>query len=363
MLLYSVIIIGLVYLSIGRIGNIKEDTELKVLMVFLWLMASLRAVTIGNDTQTYYNLFQRVCSVDNIFSLSGRYEVGYLILNRLVGYLTTNFTILLAVVNAIIYFAYYQFIKRYSANKVFSVFLFFTLGMWGQTMNIIRLQLAIAMMIYAFISRDDKKNIRAVLFALLAFSFHRLAIVFWVGLLIPKMIRKEYYILLTVATLVALVILPQLMALAAHFVPYFGTYLSSSSYVIGEVKLASLVGVLMRFAVLVVGLYIYRNNCGLFSIEEKENISLQINMVFISFLCMLVSLRFNLFDRCSYFFWVFALSLIPNAINYLRLKNNRLFFIIGVAVVCFAYFVIVNIYRPNWNHIFPYVTIFSIESY
>lgn len=361
MFFYFTIILFLLMFSIGRLGNIKQRTILCITMFLLWFLATIRSLEIGNDTQTYYNLYMNICRNHNLELFLSRYERGYLWLNELISHITNNFWIFLSIVNTIIYYAYYKFIDKYSMNPLLSVFLFFVLGIWGQTMNIIRLQLALAMIIYAFFFKEKKKRFLSIVCILVAVMFQRVSIVYVIGFFMPKKITRKGYAIAVIGTVVIYIFLPSFMVLIARYIPYFNIYLTSSTYVLDDTKIASIMGLLMRLVVFAFGLSIYLKNYRGYDLADKngeeENFSMQINMVFIAMLIMVVSLRFNLFDRCGYFFWLFGFVLIPNTIKRIQSKNNRKLAVGLVMILSILYFVIINIYRPDWNHIYPYSTV------
>ena len=360
MIFYLIVIFILLLLSIGRIGKIKNETVLLFVMLYLWLIATIRSLDIGNDTKSYYDLFNSIANGANIQVWSTRYEIGYLLLNKLISRMTNNFWLFLSIVNAVIYFAYYLFFKNYSVNPIMSAFMFFTFGTWGQTVNIIRLQLAIAMAIYAFICKDKKKYILMIVLLLLAFGFHRISLVFLMYLFVPQTITKKFNIVAIVATAVGISILPTLMNIIAVYMPYFSTYLSSNTYVFGEAKLATIINIVMRLLLLGICWYFYLSqetvNSSLTEIEN-HTISYQFNMVFVSTLLMVLSLRFNLLDRCSFYYLTFAYLLIPNVLSRIENNGNRSILRGFILLLGVAYFVIINTYRPEWNHIFPYSSI------
>jgi len=350
-----------VLFSIAKVKNVSDTKILALFMIVLWGLATFRSYDIGNDTKNYSIIFQNIASTGNYKMWEGRFEVGYLFLNKILGHITNNFTIFLAVVNAVIFYAYYKFIKEYSNNKIFSVVIFFTLGFWGQTVNVIRLQLAIAMYIYAYLAKERKNVILSIGFPILAFLFQRISIVYCVAFFMPKKINRKIYFTFAVLSAAIFIGLQRVLSVVSNFIPYFSLYANNdSSYQIGDVKLASIIGLIIRCGVLVFGLIVYKTKI---KYEENSNynnkIIEQINMIFISVLIMFVSLKFNLLDRCASFFWVYSLALIPNCINkydkYINRKIMEIFFI----AMCVIYFIVVNIFRPEWNHIYPYTTIFN----
>lgn len=357
MLFYFGLFILLIAFSVGRLGSIKQKYLFMFLLLILYLLATIRSLEIGNDTRTYYNLFEDICRNHNLTYWSTRYEWGYLWLMEIVSHLTNNFWVFLAIINAIVYYAYYKFFERYSINPVLSVFLFFALGSWGQTMNIIRLQLALAMMIYAYFAKENRKKFLMVFFVILAVLFQRISIVYILAFFIPRKVSKKMYLIFGVGAMGCYFFLPRILGIATSIMPSLNHYLTSSTYVLGDVKLASIIGVLMRFSVFVFAFYVFTKNKDIINEEQTSLLSYQINLVYISMFIMVVSLRFNLLDRCNYFFWTFAYLLIPNIIKLLKNRENKGMVTVSLFGLCIAYFVIINVFRPEWNNIYPYTTV------
>lgn len=363
MILYIGIILFLIIFSFGSVRYVKQRTILKISVLILGLLATFRNLKIGNDTKSYYELFKSICTMHDYHSMTWRFEIGYLWLNKAISYLTNNFTVFLGIINVFIYVVYYFFIKRYSKNYMMSVFLFFTLGIWGNTLNIIRLELAIAVALLSFMIIDSgkmKKKIGIGL-AFVPVTFQRISIVYVLEILVPKKINKSFFKYSFAIALVLSIILPSIINLIATVVPYFSEfYLQNGSiYSIDGIKLASIINMLMALFVFLFGYIIY-TKCNKV-VYQEEGIALQINMVWVSFLVLLVSVRFNLIDRCSYFFWTFAIVLIPNVCSYVKEKNNRMMLKFIIILLCIIYFIVTTIYRPEWNCIYPYRTIFCKE--
>ncbi|MER0122274.1 EpsG family protein [Streptococcus sp. ZJ100] len=359
MFFYSLIILLMLPLSLYKENQLPSKLRVGFKLFFFYCLAVFRTLEIGNDTYTYYNLFTFVSgsSSSSVSTLFGRYEIGYLWLNQVIGHLTDNFWVFLSIITAIIYYAYYKFIERYSTNSAFSVFLFFILGFWGQTVNILRVQLALAMTIFAFLAFRDKKIWQTMFFMLLAVSFQRIAAVFILSFFVPPKIDRRLYSFILLLAIVVWLFLPQILSIVALIVPYFRTYLTSSHYIVGEVKLASMFGTVTRFTFLAFCLYVFKTHEEELSEEERTSFIYQINMIFISFLITLISLRFNLLDRCQVFNWLFIIVLIPNTLNLIKNWKNKVLSFVAILLFCIAQFFVFNIYRPNWNHTYPYRTI------
>lgn len=103
-----------------RLFTCKYDKNgkyyLLLFFVIFYVLNAFRAPNIGNDTLTYCNLFDLISLNSFSFETFGRFEEGYLLLNKLISYISNNSQILLFVTSTIIYLTYYKFIKKESYN-------------------------------------------------------------------------------------------------------------------------------------------------------------------------------------------------------------------------------------------------------
>lgn len=354
MVIYGIIIVFFIFISFIKVTNFKETQQLGICFILLYLLATFRSVTVGSDTLNYYRLFEYVSGSNSFKGYTDRYEIGFLIFNKTVSFISKNFTVFLAIVNLFVYYAYYIFIKKYSKNYGLSILLFFTLGIWGKTINIIRFELAVAFFIYSYILWKKERKIYAIGLGIIAFFFQRISIVFFAMFFVPKRISKRFFSISLIISMVLFLGLETIIRFVVAKIPYYEHYFSDSKYIFGEIKLATVLQMILHLLIFVLSLRIYKRNMVVIEEDEKENIEFSLNMTFISALILLVSMRFNLIDRCEGIFEVFILLLLPNVCGY-ALRNKRVLIIL-ICLVGISYFLIVNLFRPEWNKLIPYHT-------
>ena len=357
MILYVVLIISLSFISLYKVKGVKDTALLRTFIILFYCLATVRSVSVGTDTVNYYRVFNTIANTASYAGYIGRFEIGYLLLNKAVSLITRNFTVFLAVINLVIYHAYYLFLRKYSSNYGLSLLLFLTLGAWGKTVNVIRLELSVAMFLYAFILFNDKKKaLPAIVFGCLGVLFQRISIVFFAVFFVPKKLSKRFMILTTAISVVLLLGLEYVIGFIVSLFPYFAHYLSESQYIFGEIKLSIVLLLVLHMTIFFVSLRLYRKKKSLLGENECAVIESQINMVFISSLVLLISMRFNLLDRCEAIFGVFILLLLPNICQLLKSRSSRSAAVLSVCLTGLAYFIVVNAFRPEWNQIIPYHT-------
>lgn len=355
MTIYFIILLISV-MCLAKISGINENTKLKIIFIILWAISSLRGSGIGNDTITYRNLFMIANRADYIELFKGRYEILYLYLNKFIAFFTDDFTVFLMLVNLFIYCVYYKFIKNNSENKIYSVLLFILMGFFAQTMNVIRLQLAICITLVSFEIRKKGYRKVSILIALLAIGFQRISFVYLLTYILPKKFDKKIAASLIGVSGIALILLPKILSIIGQIVPYYGHYLQGYTYKIGfgNIKLASILQLLLQLCIFIF-VYSFR--------IKKENmnninheITLEMYMILMAIFFSILSLEYNLIDRCSSIFWVHSLTIIPNAMRKLE-RKNRIMYGFVIAIAFFCYFLVIVIWKRDWNNIYPYYTV------
>lgn len=350
MTIYFIIIL-LTFICLAKINGVNENAKLKFIIFLLWGIASFRAVSIGNDTLTYKNLFVYSSHEEFIKIYSGRYEILYLYLNKFISMFTENFTMFLMLINAFIYIVYYKFLKKYSSNKIYSILLFILMGFFGQTLNVIRLQIAICLTIISFMQKENGKFKQSIIWAVLAIGFQRISIVYLVTYLIPKKYEKKIVMLTLLVALGISLSLTAVLGTIGRVVPYYGNYLQQNTYKIGisDVKMASVLQLILQLCIVIWALKINKKNRKNWDTEFVY----QMYMCIISVGISIVALSYNILDRCATVFWIYSLLLIPNTLKYVNKKNRVLTGMI-ILLLYLLYFLVITVLKKEWNNIYPY---------
>lgn len=357
---------------IAKAKGISDNGKLKFCLFILWGIATFRAYIIGNDTKEYYYAFMMAKNPGYIKASSWRYEYGYLILNVLIRRFTDNYTVFLGIISGFLYFTYYKYIKSRSRDQIFSVILFVCLGFLGQTMNVLRLQIAICICLWADMVRqkaNTKRNvIGAVMLIIIACFFQRISLVYLLSLLLPKRIDYKKNIHLFAATLLAIFFIKPLLNLIVKIFPYFGMYLTGGEYIIGEVKSATLLNIFIQIVAVVFCFYTYKlnENYGYdISDNTRETLAYDTNKIYVAMLISIVSTQFNLLDRCADFYWISIIITLPEMIMLYRYQENKNRMILKSMVILLSviYFALVITLKPDWNRIYPYFTVFTQKNF
>lgn len=351
LLVYVALFIYLLILYLIDTSLLEKKKNTFITIMPFFILSAFRDSSIGNDTKSYLTIFERV-RLGQIDLKNTNFEVGYVKLNEYIAFLFSNSQSIIIITSIIIYSAYYLFIKKFSVSPIFSVFLFLTLGYFGNSVNLLRQQLALSIIFLAWnYLRKDKFMISACLI-LFASLFHNTALVFLLAILLKKVKINRFSIaIFTVVTVVGYIIYAPILHLFLRAFPVYNSYIGSI-YMNGEIRLASIMNLLLLIFIFILGLIFKPSKDSEYFSYKDWNMMTVYIMVSISL--TVLSLNFNLIARATDYFSIFSILYIPGIIR--SIKNKQLKLTIGflVIIVCLSFFFIVQLYRPEWNVIYPY---------
>lgn len=332
--------------------NEKTNKIFKIIILLfpLFLTVALRSESVGNDTSMYKHLYEKYGSLGFSKSIiQTTKEYGYILFCIFFNKLNFNYPSFQFVVALITYYQFGRLLYKHSTNVPLSIFVFIcTLG-YFRTMNISREMLAVMIAINSIDYLQDNNKTKFIIRVLLASMIHRSALIMLALLLYRKILslgafKKIIAILLIVTSYFSVDIF---LKFASNF---FGRYeyLIDSKYTNNNGFLA--MGALLLFTLL----FLYIENVPNNNMLEKPNKSLDNRNIIIKFsyyLCLLFSiigLRFGLADRVVIYFSTFFTESICKS------KNSYIIVKLSIIIGLLVYFILVMIYRNNWQGTIPY---------
>lgn len=311
-----------------------------VILFFLAFITAFRADIIGNDTISYINKYNVIAS-NGIGSISSM-EIGYQILCYLFAVVGFDAHSFITIVSFVLYLFVWLFIKKYSSNPLFSVVLFFSM-FFSFFASGIRQSIALVMCLYAYQMIKDKRKRRAVLLILIASTIHTsalMAFVFFVPQIAPKSLSIVVPVTLILSTLAMLGVFNSLLPLV--FERYQGHFESGR---VGSGWLGVSFYVIRNLLFCAIAYHSYASRC----------LQKRLELCCFSFALFIVIFGFsmNLFTRASDYFTLPLIVEIPNAIREGKLKNKKMLTVV-LSSVLMLFFVVVLIFRPEWNNIYPF---------
>lgn len=364
-LIIYILLLGLLF---GTDNNsIKRNKTTYFIFTFglFTFISAFRAESIGNDTRVYLRIFENILVVKDLTVFTPRFEIGYIYFNKLISLISSQPQVIIITTSIFIIYGFARFIKKHSQIPWLSVYLFFTLGYYGMSMNTIRLNMAIVLILFAYDFLLKEKLVKFILIILFATLFHRTALVFLLAWFIRKL-KFNYRIILSAisGSLLLYITFPFVLQKLLSIFPNYQYYIGSE-YLNGEIRLASIMNLLVGICIIIFGIFtnyhkkteyndLPRSNSVNIEVKSINDGQLMLIFLIIGTSITFISLNFNLLDRVGDYFLVFSLVYLPNAIN--KLKNNKLLNLVTLIVVVlfFSYSTVVLIFRPEWNNIYPY---------
>ena len=310
------------------------------ILFLLWFLTAFRSADIGNDTQTYIDLFYRI-QRDGI-SDSLRLEHGYQALCVVIGWFTDDAQWLLIICATICYGGLGIYIFKYSKNELISIAIAFCICFSIFT-SMLRQNIAMVICLFAYQLIKNRKNIVALLLIILACTFHKSAAIM-VLIVFHKFLRLKLPVVVILSIILALLGMSGLVnglveMFAVEYSHYFNGKYAHSGWLAVSVDV---------FRALVFYLFVYK----VYGNNRKENSVVLANFALVLLICCL-GYTVNLFTRAAEYFMLPAIVEIPNAFATKKIKDGKLWLAVTV-IIMLLYFIVTLVLRPEWNNLYPY---------
>lgn len=342
-----------------------KKSKNRYIMLTMGLFAFLvmfRSENVGNDTGAYIRLFESISSGIDLSMHKGRFEIGFLYLNKILSLLSNNYQILFIVTGIYIYFVYGKLIYKYSDMVWLSVFLFFAMGNFDLSMSGIRQMLALATLILSYEYIVRKKPIKFILTVFLAISFHNAAIVFLLAYPLSKFKLTKELILSVIAGSIGIYLMfePMLIKLISIFPRY--SYYLNGTYLDGETRIATILSLTIVILLFLVSemcnhsIFYKQNSSERSRIISKKTKDDEIQSVFLLIACgiLFISLKGTILSRFENVYNIFTIIYYPNAVAKIKDKKTRLIIVVITIMMFVLYSTIIKLYRPEWQSTYPY---------
>ena len=189
----------------------------------LWLIQSLRALTVGRDLINYIPFF---LSTD-YKEVSENIEIGYLYFNRFIyNYITTDPHVFLSIVSACILLPFTIVVKKYSKIPALSFIIFASFVIYIFSFSALRQSIAIGLTTLSYIFVEEKKLLPFLLLVFIASTIHTSAIIFIIVYPCCNYINlnKKTYIILTISLIFLISSLKSVIQIILPFIFSEGKY-------------------------------------------------------------------------------------------------------------------------------------------
>lgn len=332
-----------------KLSKASLDTEKKSLrrkriiylassMLPLLLLIGLRSSSVGTDTITYQNAFERIADGNIAESDSDWLSVGYIFICKVISFFFgKNILFFNLIITFLSLLFMYLAICKNSKNEPLSLSILICTCLIFQMMNQSRQLLAIAIILYATTFIIKKDFWKYLFFVLIAFSIHKSALIMLPFYWLSKInIKKSTYVAYSLLAITLFCIAPLIKDFLVENT-YYGYIYEKNQFF--ESHTSSLIIFVARLAVLVFCIFLSRKTTK--DYKGSSEYKTLMNLTIWSTLIQILTIRFYVFGRVATYFYISICLLIPNLlIQNTKIDKKNLYTIIILfwVIYCVGYF-------------------------
>lgn len=331
--------------------------------IILWIIMGLRGLSVGSDTPSYVLIYNNIENIviphkfiNWFFPKNARFENGYLVFNRILHSINSNPRFLLVVYTLICIGCLFFMINKLNINPIIGVISYEAIFM-PFMMSGIRQAMAISFCMVAFVFAVEKKLGYFLLFNYLAISMHVTASVFLIVYLLNYIgngSMKSKFIIggILIAIFVSFDNIYYRLSLSNDEMQSFLSNGQSSGGTTNVILTISISILVFIFAV-----YLGKEYKDLLTNKiQLKSYDLSKYLVLFIILFMLISLRSSQLSRIALYFEIGLIVLLSTMYSILR-HNKSVIMPFLLITSLFSYFIVIQLVRPEWSAIVPYVFI------
>lgn len=321
----------LIYIYIVRIlmrqrNNKNSKTELVLMMIGIFVFIGFRGRGTGSDTWNYLEKFMRMRYVNfSDIRLTDGNEIGFMIFEKVLVTLFPYEQIILIAQAVIVTVSYGFFIYRYCWKDYFlPVLIFMSFGLLGFHMTGVRQSIAMSLCIWMYMFVEEKKYVRAMLFVVLAMSFHTSAFVVLLYFVFGAFWKRNNNIVTAILlSAVCYLSVPRVLSLMSGFVERWESYADIEATGNGEIY----------FLILLIIAVVVELAKGF--IDEDEMFHVRINYLTLIFWTGRLATR--TFERPCMYFYPATMPAFVNSLDGYNEKSRRLVYVCAVSLISVFY--------------------------
>lgn len=326
-----------------------KNKKLKYLFAYFVLLfiASVRAVSVGEDLDKYVEGFTHICNTDIDFISLFLWEPGYVIFNYCLSFFSTDAQILVVSTSLFILTGLFLYFYRYSSYFFLTLFLFIALFHYFSSFNIIRQFMALAILVNSLKYIIQHRFFYFLMVVFVAAFFHYTAIIFLILYPLNKyQVTWHYFIGILILSFGLNYLFGNsiITNLITQFYP---------SYQGEVIRGSGLLMFVLLFLLTSLCLMLYTK----IRSKSRENkqiklLNLLMHAAILACCFQTLSFNFSLFSRVVIYFSFHFVVLLPNLINIALNKRDK---IIITSICCVFSFLLFCFYlKEDLSGIIPY---------
>ena len=342
--LFLIIIYAIIYNVISKRTKDKKRLIKRfciLISIQLILILGLREITIGTDLVNYIPFYEKCIKFKELVFLSSRFEVGYILLNIVIGGISGNSYVFLFIVAAISLIPIGYIVYKYSKKPFLSFIIYLAFDFYSFLFSGLRQGIAFGITFFSYKYIRERKPIKFIICIVIASLFHKSAIIFLPAYWLAKIKMSKKSIIIFVATfIITFLFRSQIMGI---FIKLF-----SEDYSI--VKTNSFTYLFCAIITLVFGIVFYKQMIKNNKYSSQYFIFIMMSVIFLIF----TSVGTNML-RISNYYYLFIILFLPEVLDSIEDKKTELLieYIMFIALI-----IVFNIYtNQNAFNQSPYICV------
>ena len=190
---------------------------------------------------------------------------------------------------------------------------------------------------------------------LLASSFHSSAILFLICPLIKKVRYNKYtYIITILISIIFFIFFKSVFLGITEMMGKYGSYIDSKEFGVSN-YFGAFFQFLLTFVIYTFCHFKYVKQRNIIKTEKYNITKINLTLLSLDVICQIMAMKMNIIGRMHQYFWIYSIILIPNIVCNQKNAKKRLMLYIGITFLSFIYWLIIAIYRPEWDGAIPYI--------
>lgn len=298
------VIIWAFVFSIGKKTEFKKFCFIFICFAQMYLISAYR-YEIDSDYAQYATGFYKM-AVSGFSEMTYEdWEIGFILLNKIIGLFTTKVSVFIAITSLIILVGPAFLVAKYSKHPFISIFIYLNIYLFYLDMNFIRQAIAMSIICFAYKFLIERKFWKYLLIILLAATFH---------LTVLYMIPVYFICLIPVSTKTHLA---YLIGVVLYFVFSDGliklVFSKFHTEYINSVYLTS--GVYFRYCIVPLILCVGMIALSYFVKEKSRRLNVLIHLTLMMGFWQIIMTKHALFERFTFYTMLFVILAIPEGID------------------------------------------------
>lgn len=337
------LVLFLYYDLTSQPNQLKERYYTLFICAVLVFMAAFRSNEVGADTEGYRFFYESLSQYSSVQSLIDRYTIyyfGYFGLSKLFYIAGMPVQVWFGFVEAFYLYALLKLINKFSRDKIFSILVFITIGLFSFSLAGLKQTFAMSLMMLAFIYFIDKRYSVSVLLIIITYFTHQAALIFLAAFPFYYIRKTKWFI-------------PLIILLCGLIYAYGYLFMETMVDVLGNEKWETYlvtesnytyVTFIFYTVITIIAFLNFKN----YNLEEPDSAKLILGLSVLGCgLQLLAGISASLF-RLAYLYTPFMMILLPNSVYYANPSNKSTLKIILMCCIVF-YFLYTN---RNWPYSF-----------